>query len=437
MDELKGEEQPRVRAEGVSKRASSRRSSKGSVSKKSKKKKRRSKDRKRRMATDDFMDIVLQGVAIFLVGLVSWRFLRSSSSGVIASSNYERTPVSNYAKIDADTEAGIIGGEEAPVNRYNFAANLVTLDEEGKALVFCGASLIHKNWVLTAAHCVVDNEGIPETNRTKSIWIGRHDLNEEEKFESFKVDQLIVHPGFDLGTINNDFALIKLSGESNIQPVIVDDGSGKPARILKALGWGLASGPPLVFRFSTLMEANLYVVSSKICNILWKLTPYELEITKSMICASSSDKTTYKGDSGGPAIIPSRCGKSDVLVGVVSFGSPYGLHRYLPDVFARASEAREWIEENIGEALPIPDDASCPLVTRRLFGASLILLPVIAIYMNKNVNAFGNNRPPAGAVMEVANHNREVEANRREEEHRLEEVERQQAEQLRAEEEDI
>jgi secreted trypsin-like serine protease len=69
----------------------------------------------------------------------------------------------------------------------------------------------------------------------------------------------------------------------------------------------------------------------------------------SMVCAKRSNgQGTCNADSGGPLIIKGGNGASDLQVGVVSFGSGRGCADIvIPDVFARVSNAYEWIQSEV------------------------------------------------------------------------------------------
>ena len=92
----------------------------------------------------------------------------------------------------------------------------------------CGATLIHKKWVITAGHCIEESGLLIEKSNPGDKWsvvLGMQSLNKRSKNE-IRVfsDMVVVHPEYDFSVITiADVALVKLDKEISfneyIQPV--------------------------------------------------------------------------------------------------------------------------------------------------------------------------------------------------------------------------
>ena len=85
------------------------------------------------------------------------------------------------------TEITIVGGQAADRTEYPWQAMLFNPN----GILVCSGTLIHSNWVLTAAHCL-DGAGIT------SVTLGGYDSTHtnEEGRQTFAVKQVILHAGF-------------------------------------------------------------------------------------------------------------------------------------------------------------------------------------------------------------------------------------------------
>uniref|UniRef100_T1IZI7 limulus clotting factor C n=1 Tax=Strigamia maritima TaxID=126957 RepID=T1IZI7_STRMM len=246
-------------------------------------------------------------------------------------------------------ESRIIGGNEVESNEWPWQVSIqLTHPYWGFVGHWCGGVLIDSNWVITAAHCLVNrlfNFPLPPV---WTVVAGEHHLHTKNGAEqSRQVTRVIIHSNF--REYHHDIALLKLSesmllgGESGAVCLPLNNATRnmnlEGVRCV-ATGWGQkiqGHGNSL-----TLQKVEMPIVSNKICDKAYS-GKYKIPIKSYHLCAGrlNASKGTCVGDSGGPLQCALQEGRW-FLVGLTSFGSGCAKPGF-PDVFTRLTEYTDWV----------------------------------------------------------------------------------------------
>lgn len=236
----------------------------------------------------------------------------------------------------------IVGGQPAEQGEWGWQV----LVRPGAYL--CGGSLVAADWVLTAAHCVFDNNGDLLPAEAIHVTVGETYRGKLEGTEQLlNVSEIFAHEAYDEWSNNNDIALLHLATPAllneavAIVPLLTNEIADLAAEgnLATVTGWGTTEEGGN--SSSALMEVSVPVVANELCNRSYGI------ITDNMICGGLQDggKDSCQGDSGGPLVVADEDGNW-YLAGVVSFG--YGCARAdFYGVYTRVSQYVTWIQDTM------------------------------------------------------------------------------------------
>ncbi|XP_046406915.1 trypsin-4-like [Ischnura elegans] len=238
----------------------------------------------------------------------------------------------------------IVGGHR--IKQYEFPW-LAAMVRDGR--LYCAASLITSEHLLTAAHCLrgFDKKDI-------KVVLGAHDrtairLSGAGDAVVRRIARVAMHPDFDPMTFDNDIAIITIDQpvefSSKIRPVclpIRDDGdyTGEKATVV---GWGRTEEAKPTSDFP--LKVEVVVMSKDECDS----TGYGADrITKNMFCAGYTDggRDSCQGDSGGPLHVFNKGGSTEII-GVVSWGRGCARKNF-PGIYTKLTRYTDFIHRSIG-----------------------------------------------------------------------------------------
>ncbi|XP_016836998.2 serine protease 76 isoform X1 [Nasonia vitripennis] len=223
-----------------------------------------------------------------------------------SSANHDRVVGGNPAELGAWPWIGLLGYGSRNSNQVGFR---------------CGGTLVSSRTVVTAAHCVHDQ------NDLKVVRLGEQNLRQTDgAVVDYPIQKKIVHPNYEPDTSENDIALLILDEDvqftDRIRPIClpVSDDLRKRDFVRNfpfVAGWGRTqfggSGS------SVLLEAQVPVVDAATCKAQYR-SVMNTVIDNRVICAGypQGGKDACQGDSGGPLMFPVK--NNYYLIGVVSGG---------------------------------------------------------------------------------------------------------------------
>ncbi|XP_063701821.1 trypsin 3A1-like [Culicoides brevitarsis] len=231
----------------------------------------------------------------------------------------------------------IVGGYEATPHEFPWTVGLF---RQGK--LYCGASLISENFLLTAAHCV---DGISPVEI--KAYFGGHNITKDYT-EMRRIKKIHQHESFNIFSFDNDIALLELAKGikfgPKVQPACLPDGSVREFSGSEGIvaGWGRLAEKQQTSM--SLQTVTVPVWSREECATAGYGSK---RITENMICSGyvEGGKDACQGDSGGSLGIPLPTGNIQII-GVVSWGRGCG-RKNLPGIYTNVVNYLPWINRRL------------------------------------------------------------------------------------------
>lgn len=221
------------------------------------------------------------------------------------------TILASALSVEANGLNHIVGGTLA--HRCEFPHIVFVYTTKDGKHFGCGGSIVDKNHIVTAAHCMAGNVEKVDVllgsldKRTMPVWKTVSRFSKHKGFASLRT------------TVVNDVAVLTLSTPirftSCIKPIRMAAPGEKFVGDCTIAGWG-RTGNTLPTS-EVLLRADIPIMDKAVCK------KRLATIFDQHICGGGGmffGKTTCKGDSGGPLMCTSANDGQRVLAGIVSYG---------------------------------------------------------------------------------------------------------------------
>jgi secreted trypsin-like serine protease len=284
--------------------------------------------------------------------LITLLFLRSSF--ILANNDFISTRV--------------VGGQQSEESDWPWMVS-ISSEISNQYIYTCAGTLINNSTVLTAAHCLFDEDGAYIANANITVSVGEYNKNSRPLTATSNVIKKDIHENYDPSNVasGDDIALLHLETPVfNITPVKLLDVDSLLKAIdqqsnVTTIGWGSTNAyePEEIVTptYPTILnDVILPLQTDEMCS---KNLGNSYNSSK-MICAApeKGGEGACQGDSGGPLVFNDQ--GTWKQLGIVSWGAGCASAGH-PDVYTRISNYTDWIDLRLS-ALLINNQLTFPYI---------------------------------------------------------------------------